>query len=156
MQIHPKVRKLGQLSQNQSSAPRTYASPNCLSFICISGLAGDVAFKSDPKGPLFDRYQLEWTAQSTTPITHFRVQWRPADKSQSASSASQHQSSNMLWMERELSASNLQRQSYAGDFAIPSLRPATVYVARVASKNAYGYNEFGQVFKFATKGAGEK
>ena len=129
--------------------------PYCTCFFCFPrfnlGLAGDVAFKSDPKGSVFDRYQLEWTAQSTTPITHFKVQWRPADKSASSSSSA---ASNQLWMERELRAVNLQRQFYAGDFTIPSLRPATVYLARVASKNAYGYNEFGEIFKFATKGAG--
>ena len=38
----------------------------------LSGLAGDVTFTSDPKGPNYDRYQLVWSAQSNTPITHFR------------------------------------------------------------------------------------
>ena len=53
-----------------------------------------------------------------------------------------------------MDAVNRERNFYSGDFTIPSLRPATVYLARVASKNAYGYNEFGSEFKFATKGAG--
>ena len=37
-----------------------------------TGLAGDVTFTSDPKGPNYDRYQLVWSAQSNTPITRFR------------------------------------------------------------------------------------
>ena len=53
-----------------------------------------------------------------------------------------------------MDAVNRERNFYSGDFTIPSLRPATVYLARVSSKNAYGYNEFGAEFKFATKGAG--
>ena len=44
--------------------------------------------------------------------------------------------------------------SNLNDYVIPGLRPRTVYLARVSSKNAYGYNEYGAEFKFATKGAG--
>ena len=81
------------------------------------------------------------------------MQWRPlADHRGSGSGpASRHS----LWAERELDAVNRERNFYSGDFTIPSLRPATVYLARVSSKNAYGYNEFGSEFKFATKGAGQ-
>ena len=80
------------------------------------------------------------------------MQWRPlADHRGSGSGPA---SRNSLWAERELDAVNRERNFYSGDFTIPSLRPATVYLARVSSKNAYGYNEFGAEFKFATKGAG--
>ena len=58
------------------------------------------------------------------------------------------------WQEKELDAVNLDRDVYRGGYTLPGLRHATVYMARVASKNAYGYNDFGRPFKFATKGAG--
>ncbi len=63
---------------------------------------------------------------------------------------------DLTWQEQELNAVNLQGETYTGGFTLPQLRPATVYLARVASKNAYGYNDYGTVFKFATKGAGER
>jgi len=52
-------------------------------------------------------------------------------------------------------AMNVAGQSYQGSFTVPSLKPATVYLAQVKSKNAYGYSDYGAVFKFATKGAGK-
>ena len=107
----------------------------------IPGKAGDVTFKSDPKGPNYDRYALEWTGVSSTPITHFRVQYKAE--------------TDLQWADAELEAVNLDREFYAGGYTLPDLRPATVYLARVSSKNAYGYNDFGEIFKFATKGAGE-
>ncbi len=70
----------------------------------------------------------------------FRVQYRAEQATQ--------------WQEKELDAVNLARDLYRGGWTIPRLRHATVYLARVASKNAYGYNDYGTIFKFATKGAG--
>ena len=106
----------------------------------VSGKAGDVTFKSDPKGANYDRYQLEWVAQSTTPITHFKIAYRPERGSR--------------WIEQEIEAVNTDRQFYAGGNTLATLSPRTVYLAKVASKNSYGYNDFGKEFKFATKGAG--
>ena len=60
------------------------------------------------------------------------------------------------WSEAELTSESLQEggQDYVGKFRVQDLLPRTVYLARVASLNQYGYNDFGEVFKFATKGAG--
>ena len=70
-----------------------------------------------------------------------RVQYRPEQATQ--------------WQEKELDAVNLSaRDTYGGGYTVPRLRHATVYLARVASKNAYGYSDYGEIFKFATKGAG--
>ena len=43
---------------------------------------------------------------------------------------------------------------YTGTHMISSLTPATVYLAKVSSKNVYGYSAPSQAFKFATRGAG--
>eukprot|EP00094_Tigriopus_californicus_P013085 TCALIF_12654-PA protein Name:"Similar to Ama Protein amalgam (Drosophila melanogaster)" AED:0.21 eAED:0.21 QI:0/0/0/0.42/0.5/0.57/7/0/498 len=105
----------------------------------FAGKANDVNFKSDPKGPNYDQYALEWTAQSSTPITHFKVQYKAE--------------TDVQWTEAEIEAVNVDREFYAGGYTLPQLRPATVYMTRVASQNSYGYNDYGEIFKFATKGA---
>ena len=44
---------------------------------------------------------------------------------------------------------------YSGKHTLTGLEPATRYLARVSSKNDYGFNKFSQPFHFATKGAGK-
>ena len=44
---------------------------------------------------------------------------------------------------------------YAGKYDFDGLQPATRYVARIASQNDYGYNDYSEAFLFATKGAGK-
>ena len=44
---------------------------------------------------------------------------------------------------------------YSGKHTLKGLEPATRYLARVSSKNDYGFNKFSQPFHFATKGAGK-
>ena len=44
---------------------------------------------------------------------------------------------------------------YSGKHILTGLEPATRYLARVSSKNDYGFNKFSQPFHFATKGAGK-
>ena len=77
-------------------------------------------------------------------VLPFQVQYRP------------EASAVGTWSEAEMSAESLQEggHDYVGKFTVPELLPRTVYLARVASLNQYGYNDFGEVFKFATKGAG--
>ncbi len=112
----------------------------------VSGQAGPVSFKSDPKGDSYNSYTLEWMGQSSTPITHFKVQFR---------SHSRNNNKNMpvFWTTREIAAVNVDRDFYSGDFTMENLSGSTVYETRVASKNSYGYSKFSEPFKFATKGA---
>eukprot|EP00095_Tigriopus_kingsejongensis_P003963 maker-scaffold79_size400133-snap-gene-3.18 protein:Tk03963 transcript:maker-scaffold79_size400133-snap-gene-3.18-mRNA-1 annotation:"neural cell adhesion molecule 1 isoform x1" len=46
-----------------------------------------------------------------------------------------------------------EKSTRVSGYTLPNLRPATVYMTRVASKNSYGFNDYGEIFKFATKGA---
>ena len=46
--------------------------------------------------------------------------------------------------------------TYTGTYMIARLKPATVYMARVSSQNSYGYSHPSEVFKFATRGAGNE
>jgi len=105
----------------------------------VSGRAGAANIKSDPKGLDYDKFTLEWSAESRSPITHFKIQYR--------------QDGGLEWQEAEVEAQELDQTFFAGSYNIGYLTPATVYEARVSSKNHYGYNDFGDSFKFATRGA---
>jgi hypothetical protein len=81
-------------------------------------------------------------ARSLSPITSFRVEYKMM--------------SDEKWKDAEVDAYQLPNEdnSYAGTHMIINLNPATVYLAKVSSRNAYGYNTPSQAFKFATRGAG--
>ena len=98
--------------------------------------------KSDPKGVEYDRFPLEWTARSKSPISSFKVEHKMMSEAN--------------WKEAEVEAYQLPNEdnTYAGTHMIANLKPATVYLARVSSRNVYGYSNPSQYFKFATRGAG--
>lgn len=60
------------------------------------------------------------------------------------------------WQEAEVEAYQLPNEdnTYAGTHMVANLKPATVYLAKVSSRNVYGYSNPSQAFKFATRGAG--
>ena len=62
-----------------------------------------------------------------------------------------------IWKEAEVEAFNMPQEEnvYTGTHMIDSLTPAAVYVAKVSSRNVYGYSAPSKTFKFATRGAGE-
>ena len=64
--------------------------------------------------------------------------------------------SESQWKEAEPEAFLLPNEAntYTGTYMIANLKPATVYLARVSSRNVYGYSTPSQAFKFATRGAG--
>ncbi len=98
--------------------------------------------KSDPKGVEYDRFTLEWSARSVSPITSFKVEYKMMSDAQ--------------WKEVEVEAYQLPNEdnTYAGTHMIANLNPATVYLAKVSSRNVYGFSNPSQAFKFATRGAG--
>ena len=107
------------------------------------GKAEAAIIKSDPKGVEYDRFSLEWTAKSLSPISNFKVEYKMM--------------SEKIWKSMEADAYKLPQEdsTYAGTSMISKLNPATVYLARVSSRNAYGHSNPSQVFKFATRGAGK-
>ncbi len=111
-------------------------------FFSFLGKAEPASIKSDPKGPEYDRFSLEWNARSLSPINRFKIQYKGLQDD--------------TWNEEEVEAYPLPMAEniYTGTFMIQDLAPASVYMARVSSHNVYGYSEPGQVFQFATRGAG--
>lgn len=107
----------------------------------VSGKAAPANMLSDPKGTEYNRFHLEWTAESFSPITKFKVEFKEVGEEK--------------WKSDETTAIKLphQENTFTGSYVIPRLVPAKVYYARVSSQNTYGYSSPSQVFKFATKGA---
>lgn len=107
----------------------------------VSGKAEQAQINSDPKGVEYDRYNLEWSARSVSPISNFKVEWKTLGDEK--------------WKETEVEAYPMPNSdnSYAGTHMITKLNPATVYLVKVSSKNVYGYSNPSQAFKFATRGA---
>ena len=114
---------------------------NHFSFV-LTGKAEQAQINSDPKGVEYDRYNLEWSARSVSPISNFKVEWKTLGDEK--------------WKETEVEAYPMPNSdnSYAGTHMITKLNPATVYLVKVSSKNVYGYSNPSQAFKFATRGAG--
>jgi len=107
----------------------------------VSGKAEAAEIKSDPKGAEYDRFNLDWTAKSVSPITTFKIEYKNMDDN--------------IWKEAEVEAFNMPQEEnvYTGTHMIDSLTPAAVYVAKVSSRNVYGYSAPSKTFKFATRGA---
>ena len=110
---------------------------------CFAGKAESAKIKSDPKGGEYDRFTLDWTARSVSPITTFKIEYKNIDEE--------------IWKEAVVEAFDLPQEenTYTGTHMIDSLTPAAVYLAKVSSRNVYGYSAPSQAFKFATRGAGE-
>merc|ERR1711976_427618 len=107
----------------------------------ISGKAEPAIIKSDQKGTEYNRFHLEWTAISFSPITTFKIEYKALGSSS--------------WKSDEATAIRLPHEEkvFTGSYVLTRLKPATVYEARISSLNKYGYSNPSKVFKFATRGA---
>ena len=101
---------------------------------------------------------MEWVAESISAITDFKFQFKKQtdDYYYRANMIVQDGDSEKDWAEVD----NIPPKSngdnfYSGKHTLKGLEPATRYLARVSSKNDYGFNKFSQPFHFATKGAGK-
>ena len=116
---------------------------NSIFFFLLLGKAEPALIKSDQKGSEYDRFNLEWTARSLTTVEKFKVEYKTVSAKE--------------WKSVEAEAFPLptEENTYTGTGMISHLKPATVYLARVSSRNAYGFSKPSQAFKFATRGAGK-
>lgn len=81
--------------------------------------------------------QIEWTAESETPITLFRVQFMKETDSD--------------WSEIGVKPANISAPFWHGEVFLTSLDPATEYVVKVASENSEGYGPFSAIATFTTE-----
>merc|ERR1712223_1924552 len=85
----------------------------------VSGKAEAAIINSEAKGGDYDRFNLDWTARSVTPITNFKIEYRKVPDNN--------------WQVAEVEAFNLpqQKEMYTGTHMIDRLTPATVFMAKV-------------------------
>ena len=124
-------------------------------YAIFSGKAAPVNFKSEPVSNMDDTHHMEWVAESQSPITSFKFQYKKQ--------TDDYYRANMIvvddgkdWTEVEITPKSNGDNFYSGKYTLKNLQPATRYLARVSSSNDYGFNKFSQPFQFATKGAGKK
>jgi len=84
--------------------------------------------------------QIEWTAQSETPITIFRVQFMANDSTD--------------WSEVDVTASKLDNDDWYGKADLVNLQPDTEYMVKVSSMNTEGYSQFSGIQLFTTPAKG--
>ena len=108
-------------------------------------------FKSDPMGQQEHYFNMEWVTESISPVTNFKLQYKEEDTYYSINAIRDDTDD---WTEVQVVPQSNGDHYYAGRYTIDKLSAAKNYVARVASKNDYGYSKFSQAFRFGTKGAG--
>ena len=109
-------------------------------------------FKSDAFGTEDSVFYLEWVSESNSAITNFKLQYKSDDYYYYDNEIADDDSS---WTEVQVAPQNNGDHFYSGKYTLTNLSTASRYIARVKSKNDYGYSKFSQPFRFATKGAGE-
>lgn len=113
----------------------------------VSGQAAPANFKSDAFGTLDTEFHMEWVTESITPITTFKLQYK------SDTYYNEVEDDESSWKEVQVTPQVNGDHFYSGRHTLTNLSSASRYVARVASKNNYGYSKYSQPFRFATKGA---
>jgi len=116
----------------------------------VSGQAAPVNFKSDAFGTEDSVFYLEWVSESNSAITNFKLQYKSDDYYYYDNEIADDDSS---WTEVQVAPQNNGDHFYSGKYTLTNLSTASRYIARVKSKNDYGYSKFSQPFRFATKGA---
>lgn len=84
--------------------------------------------------------QIEWKAQSETPITIFRVQFMAHDSTD--------------WSEVDVTATKLENADWYGKADLMDLQPSTEYMVKVSSMNTEGYSQFSGIQLFTTPAKG--
>ena len=107
----------------------------------IIGKAEPAVFTSADISLYPDSYTLSWTAESKSEVSTFLVQFK--------------ESRATKWTSMEVTATRSPNSSWQGTALLSHLQSASQYVAKVSSKNDFGYSEPEIVFNFATKGAGK-
>ena len=108
----------------------------------VSGRAKSVIYKSMPNGMEHDEYLLQWWTTSNSPVTQFRVDFRPVVGGE------------MDWTEEFVLPGQLDAETgdtYSGELILEKLDPGKKYLVKIESKNDYGWSDHKNQFEFSTK-----
>eukprot|EP00092_Neocalanus_flemingeri_P014877 GFUD01016067.1.p1 GENE.GFUD01016067.1~~GFUD01016067.1.p1 ORF type:complete len:152 (-),score=36.59 GFUD01016067.1:173-628(-) len=110
-------------------------------FTSLSAYAEEAKIRKTPLNSSPWSLQIEWTANSETPITIFRVQFMANDSTD--------------WSEVDVVASKLDNEDWYGKADLLNLQPSTLYMVKVSSMNTEGYSQFSDVHLFTTPEKGK-
>lgn len=106
----------------------------------VSGLALPAVWRTeDSHSPWEDKFFLEWTSLSKSPVESFTLEYRAERE--------------FTWDRRDIVPVPEGDHRWQGSFTLDNLAPAARYEAKVSSRNQYGVSNFSKPFFFATKGA---
>ena len=122
----------------------------------IAGYADEAEINKIPLKSSPQSLQIEWTAESETPITIFRLQFMVCHTCYKVNiDISPVQSDSMPdWSEVEVVATKQDNNDWYGKTDLINLTPHTQYRVKVASRNNEGYNKFSKEHIFTTPKAG--
>jgi len=103
----------------------------------VSGLAHTAVFQDNTLSPWLDKFFLEWSSESKSPVETFTVEYRAERE--------------FRWRKREVKAIAKAVNEWQGSITLDGLTPATRYEAKVSARNQFGYNDYSKPFHFATK-----
>ncbi|XP_023346513.1 neural cell adhesion molecule 1 [Eurytemora carolleeae] len=107
--------------------------------IQVSGLAHPAVFQDTTLSPWLDKFFLEWSVLSRSPVHSFTLEFRAERE--------------FRWRSLEVKSAPKLENEWQGSITLEGLGSATRYEARVAARNQYGLSKFSKPFLFATKGA---
>merc|ERR1712130_149143 len=121
-----------------------------LKTITVAGHASPAVVLSPTNSDHSKEYTLQWSASSLSAIQMFRVEVQREGQARE----------DEAWVVNEVDIEEdkegemkKEARVFHGSLTMKDLQPATRYKVRVASRNAFGFNNPEEVFVFATKGA---
>lgn len=124
--------------------------------LVLAGHASPAIMLSPGNSPASHQYTLKWRASSISTIEMFRVEVQREGQAEEDAAWIVNEVEMEQRAEGEdgaLEGPKRERTTYHGSLALKDLEPASRYKVRVASRNAFGFNNPEEVFIFATKGA---
>jgi len=130
-----------------------------LKTITVAGHASPAVVLSPTNGDQSNEYTLQWSASSLSAIQMFRVEVQREGQAMEDEAwvVNEVETEDENEEEEEddegLGERKREARVFHGSLTMKDLQPATRYKVRVASRNAFGFNNPEEVFVFATKGA---
>jgi hypothetical protein len=128
-----------------------------LKTVTVAGHASPAVVLSPTNSDRSKEYTLQWSASSLSAIQMFRVEVQREGQAREDEAwvvnevAIEDNEDNED--EDEEGTGEREARVFHGSLTMKDLQPATRYKVRVASRNAFGFNNPEEVFVFATKGA---
>lgn len=130
-----------------------------LKTVTVAGHASPAVVLSPTNSDQSKEYTLQWSASSLSAIQMFRVEVQREGQAREDEAwvvnevDTEDEDEDEAEAEEGTGERKKEARVFHGSLTMKDLQPATRYKVRVASRNAFGFNNPEEVFVFATKGA---